>query len=130
MKKTHIIALLVVVIGIGVIISTFSDSSTYANITEAFNNQGEEYHVVGKLNRSEEVIYNPSVNPNLTQFSLIDDEGKTCNVKLYKSKPTDFEKSESVVLIGKAEGNTFHADEILMKCPSKYNEENKIKAAM
>ena len=37
-------------------------------------------------------------------------------------KPQDFERSEQIVLIGKVQGDEFHASDILMKCPSKYND--------
>ena len=43
-------------------------------------------------------------------------------VILEKTKPQDFERSEQIVLIGKVEGDEFHASEILLKCPSKYND--------
>jgi cytochrome c-type biogenesis protein CcmE len=38
------------------------------------------------------------------------------------NKPQDFERSEQVVIKGKMQGTAFQADEILMKCPSKYND--------
>ena len=37
-----------------------------------------------------------------------------------KAKPRDIEKSEKVVVTGKMNGDVFEANEILMKCPSKY----------
>ena len=55
-------------------------------------------------------------------FSLIDNKGISKQVVLHKSKPQDFEKSEQIVLIGKMDGTEFHANDILMKCPSKYND--------
>ena len=67
-------------------------------------------------------MYNPSVNPDLFTFFMVDNKGEEKKVLLHKSKPQDFERSEQIVLIGKAQGGEFHADEILMKCPSKYNE--------
>ena len=36
------------------------------------------------------------------------------------TKPRDFERSEQIVLTGKIEGEEFKASKILMKCPSKY----------
>ena len=60
-----------------------------------------------------------------TQFTMIDGRGEKRTVMLNKSKPQDFERSESVVIIGKATGDNFHASEMLMKCPSKYKEEGK-----
>lgn len=106
-------------------IASVSDSSSYADFAEAFENPEKEYHVVGTLDRSAEIIYEPEVNPNLTGFTMIDNKGEKRTVWLNKSKPQDFERSESLVLIGKAEGEEFHAGDMLMKCPSKYKEEQK-----
>ena len=39
------------------------------------------------------------------------------------SKPQDFERSEQIVLTGKMKGDEFLASKILMKCPSKYVED-------
>ena len=38
--------------------------------------------------------------------------------------PPDFLMSEQIVVIGSYNNNRFIADEILLKCPSKYTEEN------
>lgn len=121
MKKTHIIAILIIAVAAAFMIGSVSESSSYADFTEAFDNPGREYHVVGELDRSAAIVYNPEINPNITEFTMIDENGDTRRVILNKSKPQDFERSESVVLIGKAKGDEFHASEMLMKCPSKYN---------
>jgi len=125
MKKTHIIAILIIAISVAFILGSVSDSSSYSDFAQAFENQGKEYHIVGTLDRSADIVYNPEENPNLTEFTMLDNKGEKRIVKLNKSKPQDFERSESVVLIGKANGDEFHATEMLMKCPSKYKEENK-----
>jgi cytochrome c-type biogenesis protein CcmE len=122
MKKTHIIAIIVIAVAIGAILSTVSDSSTYASFNEAIENPGDEYHVVGQLNKEAEMIYNPEEDANLFIFSMIDNNGDEQRVHFAGSKPQDFERSEQVVLVGKYEDETFQASKILMKCPSKYNE--------
>lgn len=125
MKKTHIVAFIFFAIAIAFMIGSVSDSSSYADFDEAFSNPEKEYHVVGQLDRSGDIIYNPEENPNITKFTMVDNNGETRRVILNKAKPQDFERSESVVLIGKANGDEFHATEMLMKCPSKYKEEGK-----
>jgi len=125
MKKTHIIAIVFIAVAIAFMIGSVNDSSSYADFDEAFENPLKEYHVVGELDRSAEIAYNPQVNPNITKFTMVDKKGERRKVILNKSKPQDFERSESVVLIGKANGDEFHATEMLMKCPSKYKEEGK-----
>lgn len=111
-----------IAIAIGAILSTVSDSSTYSNFSEAKDNPGKEYHVVGQLNKEAEMTYDPEVNANLFAFSMIDNNGEEQRVHFAGSKPQDFERSEQIVLVGKYENDTFQASKILMKCPSKYND--------
>lgn len=120
MKKTHIIALLVIAVSVGVIFSSVSDSSTYSNFTEAFRNEGEKYTVVGWLNKEKEII----AEPTQCTFYIIDKDSVERKVIYNQPKPQDFERSESVVLTGKAHKDIFYASEISLKCPSKYNDIN------
>ena len=122
MKKLHIIAILVIALAIGVILISLKNTSTYADFEEALENPGKEYHVVGKLDKSKPQIYDPRVNPDEFHFSMVDNNGMIRPVVLHKSKPQDFEKSEQIVLIGEMRDGRFHANDILMKCPSKYND--------
>jgi cytochrome c-type biogenesis protein CcmE len=129
MKKTHIIAIIVIVIAIGAILSTVSDSSTYANFTEAKKNPDDEFHVVGKLNKEKPFEYAPEKNANIFTFYLKDNEGKEMKVLYNGAKPQDFERSEQIVIVGKhGKNEEFHATQILMKCPSKYNNGQEVAA--
>ncbi len=119
MKKSHIILLVIIAVAIGAILSTFADSSTYGNFDEAKEN-GSEIHVVGKLVKSKELVYDPVKDANYFSFYLTDNTGKECKVIFNGAKPQDFERSEQIVITGKMQGEEFHADKILMKCPSKY----------
>ncbi|MEO8088538.1 MAG: cytochrome c maturation protein CcmE [Bacteroidota bacterium] len=121
MKKSYIIALAVIAIAIAAIMSTVSDSSTYASFAIANDHPNKEFHVVGKLNKEKPQDYHPEVNANLFAFYMTDNEGKECKVMLNKTKPQDFDRSEQIVIIGKMAGDEFHASDVLMKCPSKYN---------
>jgi len=122
MKKLHVIGIVIIALAIGVIFVSLKDTSTYADFTEAISNPDKEYHVVGKWDKTKPIVYEPKVNPDQFMFSMIDNKGISKLVVLHKSRPQDFEKSEQIVLIGKMEGNDFHANDILMKCPSKYND--------
>lgn len=122
MKKIHILGIVVIAVAIGVIFTSLQSSATYSDFTEAANNQNTEFHVVGKLNKEIPVEYNPKINADECSFSMIDNKGIEKKVVLHKSVPQDFQKSEQIVLIGKMKGDEFHANEILMKCPSKYND--------
>jgi cytochrome c-type biogenesis protein CcmE len=129
MKKIHIIGIVIIAIAIAAIFSTVADSSTYADFSVAAKNPTSEYHVVGKLNKAKPFEYNPKVNANLFAFYLVDNKGEERKVFYNGTKPQDFERSEQIVVIGKANGsNTFEASNILMKCPSKYNDNKEMKA--
>jgi len=122
MKKIHIVGIIVIAVAIGVIFTSLKNTSTYADFTEALANPDKEYHVVGKLNKNEPTVYDPKINADEFIFTLVDNKGVEKRVVLHKSKPQDFERSEQIVIIGKMQGDQFHANDILMKCPSKYND--------
>lgn len=122
MKKIHIVGIIVIAVAIGVIFTSMRNTSTYADFTEALANPDREFHVVGKLDKDQPQVYEPTVNPDEFTFSMVDNKGIEKKVVLHKSKPQDFERSEQIVLIGKMQGEEFHANDILMKCPSKYND--------
>ena len=121
MKRSHLLAILLIAAAVGAILSTVADSSTYATFSIAAENPTSTYHVVGKLDKSQPQVYDPSVNADLFSFFMIDNDGMEKQVLLNRAKPQDFEKSEQIVVIGKQEGEVFVASDILMKCPSKYN---------
>lgn len=123
MKKTHLIALLVIAVSIGVIFTSLNSSSTYSNFTEAFQNPGKSYTVVGWLDHEKEI----TSEPLSCSFYIKDKDSVVRKVIYNKPKPTDFERSEDVVVTGTADGETFYASEISLKCPSKYNDLNKEK---
>ncbi|HXH17542.1 MAG TPA: cytochrome c maturation protein CcmE [Chitinophagales bacterium] len=128
MKKSHIIALLLIVISMSVIISMIGDYSRYETFATAESSGGREFHIVGQLVRQDEMEYNPEKDPNYFSFYLKDKAGEERKVVFRDTKPTDFERSEQIVLTGKMVGNEFHASKILMKCPSKYiNNELEVK---
>jgi len=130
MKKTHIITIIAIAVAIAFVLSSLFEASTYADFEKSFTNPGDEFHVVGTLDTTCAIGYDPTVNAALTTFCMRDDKGVSKPVKLMKSKPQDFERSETIVLIGKADenGKEFIAREILLKCPSKYEENSSVQA--
>ncbi|HTN21147.1 MAG TPA: cytochrome c maturation protein CcmE [Pelobium sp.] len=122
MKKSSIIGMIIIAIAIGVIVSTYADSSTYGSFSEAIKTK-KELHVVGKLDKSKAMVYNPQQDANYFSFYVNDNAGKNCKVIFTGVKPQDFERSEQIVLTGQMLGDEFHASKILMKCPSKYTQD-------
>ncbi len=124
MKKSHIILIVVIAVLIGGILSTFGDASTYANFELAEANKGEEFIVIGKLVKDDDIHFNPKTT--MLRFTAVDDSGQVATVYFNEPKPTDFERSESITMTGFATDTAFIASDILMKCPSKYNEQNRM----
>lgn len=126
MKRNHIILILVIVVAIGVVISTFADASTYSSFVEASQNPQREFHIIGKLNLDKPIEYDPTQGDHFS-FYMTDAKGDERRVTYRGAKPQDFEKSEQVVLVGKTDGDEFRASSLLLKCPSKYDDQEKPK---
>lgn len=122
MKKTEIIILVAIALAIGVLISFMGNLTTYETIASAKQKEGKNIKLVVKL-KPNTIEYDAVKNPNYLKFEAIDTLGNTCNVIYHDAKPTDMEKSERIVLNGKMQGNTFDCKSILLKCPSKYKNE-------
>lgn len=130
MKISHIAAIVVIAAAIGIIVLTAGDASTYATFDEAYtlasNGSRSSIHVVGELKKApsgEIVGLEPGADKVSFSFILIDESGKEQKVVYNEPMPPDFTRSEKVVVIGRYHENTFVASKILLKCPSKYQDE-------
>jgi len=130
MKITHIIAIIVIAVAIGIIVSTAGDASTYVNFSQAYqmasSGETKKIHVVGELKKDDSGniigLENGADNVSFS-FLLVDDLGKEQKVFYNEPMPPDFTSSEKVVVIGSYKGENFLASKILLKCPSKYQEQ-------
>lgn len=120
MKKIHIVGIVLIAVAMMSMFSLLGNSSTYANFAEA-RATDDEVHVAGTLVKTKPIQYNPITDPNSFTFYMMDKNGEEVHVIMKKIKPNDFERSEQVVVIGQMQGNDFVAYDLLMKCPSKYN---------
>ncbi|WP_338876766.1 cytochrome c maturation protein CcmE [Spirosoma sp. SC4-14] len=134
MKLSHIFGIVVIALAIGIIVATAGDASSYVTFKQATElaKDGDDklIHVVGKLQKDQQgrvadMLYNPAIDPNHFEFTLIDNDNHAQKVVYNSPKPQDFERSEQIVVIGSMQGDHFQCNKILLKCPSKY-QENKI----
>ena len=109
------------IISIGVVITTLSDSGTYSDFTDSSKTPDKIVHIIGKLDKSKPIEYNAEKNANQFSFFLIDDKGVEKKVIYHNTKPQDFEKSGNVVVTGSMKADEFQATSLLLKCPSKYS---------
>jgi len=126
MKKTH----LVILIGIAALIIgllTYSvDFSTYDTIDSAREKKGKYVHLIARLDLSKPIEYDPVKNPNYLSFYATDSLGGSTRVIYKNSKPQDLEKSERIVIKGRMQEDYFECNDILLKCPSKYKNKEKL----
>lgn len=91
----------------------------YMNFAQA-EESGASAHVVGMWVNEGEFAYDAS--SNIFTFQMQDDAGNIRQVRYANPKPANFEDAEKLVIEGVAEGDHFVAHNILVKCPSKYND--------
>ena len=124
MKKTHIVLIVIIAVLIGALLTMFKDAGTYASFELAEQNAGDQFTVIGYLDRDSKMTFD--ARKTLFSFTAIDKTGKKTKVYYNQPKPQDFERSEEITMKGYATDTAFIAEEILMKCPSKYNEQNQV----
>ena len=122
MKKVYIVAIVMVAVAIGLLTNAAGDMSTYSTFKEARDN-GKKVKIAGHLSKDKEMVYDPAHDPNYFTFFIKDTKGEEFKVVLKAAKPKDFEMSEQIVITGQMKGEEFVASDILMKCPSKYKDE-------
>lgn len=123
MKKTHIIALVLIAVSIAVLISFMGDTSTYDTVASARQKEGKFVRLIAKMDKNHPLEYDPVKNPNYLSFTAIDTLGNAIQVVYHNNKPTDMEKSERLVLAGRVKDGHFECKDILLKCPSKYKDD-------
>jgi len=122
MKRTHILLIIVVMVAIGVVITTLVSSSTYADFTTAKKNIGSDYQIIGALSLHQPIVYDARKSVNSFSFFMKDKDSTEMKVIYSGTKPLDFEKCDQVVVSGSATDSVFYAKKLLLKCPSKYND--------
>jgi cytochrome c-type biogenesis protein CcmE len=131
MKKSHILVIVVIAVAVGLLISTADDASTYVSFSEAYqlasSGNSKNIHVVGELKKDAQghvTGIEEGADKVSFSFLMVDENGREQKVDYREPMPADFMRSEKVVVIGNYSGDTFHASKILLKCPSKYQEQN------
>lgn len=116
--------LVLIAAAIGVLIASMGDLSTYDSIESARNKKGSFVHLIAMLDKDKTVEYDALKDPNYLSFHVVDSLGASTKVIYLKGQPpTDMEKSERMVLKGSMNDTAFLCEDILIKCPSKYQEE-------
>lgn len=123
MKPKLILGVVAIVGFTSLLMYNFGNSiSTYVNFEEAVDRTSA--HVIGTWDNS--LDYGFSRETMRFTFHMKDEDGNVRKVVYPRPKPNNFEQATQLVVIGQMRNNTFHADEMLMKCPSKYNDTDQL----
>ena len=117
MKPKYIVALIVVVVFL--VFGAFSlkkSLTPYVGFAQA--QKGGTVQIIGKLVTGTDYY---DIQTQKFAFTLTDEEGKAQLKVLYDGvKPGNFDQATEIVAIGQYQAGIFEADQLLVKCPSKY----------
>ena len=115
-KVKTIIGVIIIVAVIAAIIPTFlSNKIEYVNFNDA-RQKTKTVEVKGTWLKDKEAKF----EGNKFSFYMRDDNNTEMKIVYDGAKPNNFEVAEAVVVKGKVKDGVFMANDILTKCPSKY----------
>lgn len=109
---------------IGVSVAFIANASPYVSVSEARKSGATNVHLKGDLVKTS--IKNDIKDRSL-RFELKDKNGEAMTVVYMGTPPQDMALATEVVAVGSVKGDEFHSEKLLIKCPSKYEGENKAK---
>ena len=93
-----------------------SNLTPYVSFEEAARS-GKKVQVAGGLVESSTEYLDESEE---LRFAMVDEEGHTLTVHYDGVKPGNFEEAVQIVAVGTYQQGVFEAEQLLVKCPSKY----------
>ncbi len=121
MKPRLIVGIVFMVLFTSLVMYNFSQSiSSYVDFEQASTLDGNRIHVIGEWVRDEPSSF--SRETMTFSFTMKDESGNVRQVRYAGPKPNNFEQADQLVVIGSMRNNVFHSSDMLIKCPSKYND--------
>lgn len=119
MKPKVIAGVVLIVTFTSLLLYNFGNSiSAYVDFETAERFE-QNVHVVGAWEK--EQPHGFSMQTKTFSFYMKDEQGNVRRVIYSKPKPNNFDTAERLVVIGESKNGVFYANDMLMKCPSKYN---------
>lgn len=124
-KVKFIIGGVVIAIAIVYLIFTTTQSTAaYFLTVEELYDKGDA--IYGRNVRVSGKVLGDSIDFNsrdlVLQFEIADQSGKTLPIVFNGPKPDQMRHDAEAIIEGKFDGNAFTAQELLLKCPSRYEE--------
>lgn len=99
----------------------FSSSiGTYVDFEQAEDREGYRSYVIGTWEA--EMPHGFSMESKTFNFHMKDEQGNVRRVVFNNAKPANFEDADQLVVKGTMQNGVFYSDDMLVKCPSKYND--------
>jgi cytochrome c-type biogenesis protein CcmE len=124
-RRGYVVALIILVVAMGGAIYSFSGVvAQHADISTAISQPGKTLQIPGRI-RKDTVKYEIADGRGTLRFVIEDfvDPSKSIEVVYAKPKPENFDAAVSVEAIGEYREGVFEAHNLLVKCPSKYNDQ-------
>jgi cytochrome c-type biogenesis protein CcmE len=122
-----LVTVIVALLAFGVVLYAFSNSaSPYVTVSQARKTSGDRLHIAGNIVKDSVHL---SLQRHVLEFDMKDSDGALVHVVHEGEQPENLAEANRVVAIGKMKGNEFISQQLLVKCPSKYEAGDGGKAA-
>ncbi len=124
MTLRSLVSLVVAGAGLAAVVFAFLvNASPYVTVSQAKTSHGNNLHLAGAIQR--ETLLSSSASRTV-RFDLMDDDGGTMPVLYHGATPANLETATRVVAVGGMENGVFKAHDMLLKCPSKYEQKGPV----
>lgn len=128
MKIGSIVSIVVASLAVcGMFVAFLTQASPYVTVAQAKSVGDRTVHVPGKLDKS--TLKRDVLNGRVT-FDITDADGNRMPVVYAGPPPANLGNATEVVVIGTMQGDSFHAKDMLIKCPTKYKDQPKAAGAV
>jgi cytochrome c-type biogenesis protein CcmE len=103
----------------GVIAAFVSGASPYVTVDEARHATGDRLHLIGDV---EPATIKTDIESHRLTFTLKDPKGAEIPVVYDGDPPSDLNTAKRIVAVGSIQGERFISHQLLIKCPSKYED--------
>jgi cytochrome c-type biogenesis protein CcmE len=118
MKKGPVVTAIVSLLAMcGVVFAFLSNASPYVTVAQARQSSGDRLHLLGDIVKDS---ISTNVEERTMSFRLKDPEGSIVTVRHIGETPANMGEATRVVAVGSMHGAEFVSEQLLLKCPSKY----------